>query len=443
MASEAHKGGPRTVGNIGSIAELASAIRQRELSPVDLVQRCLTRIADVDGQVQSWVEANGERALAIASKRADEAAAGHIRGPLHGIPIAVKDNIDVEGFATLCNSRTRVGSASAQGDAEIVLALKCQGAIVLGKVHTTEFAFFDPSPARNPWNLEHTPGGSSSGSAAAVAAGMVPLALGTQTVASVNRPAAYCGISAFKPSTRSLSSWGIAPLAPSYDTTGFMAATVDDAVYAYEAAMPPFANGGLPPEVKRELTITVPVDALTDDCDSEIAAAVQHAGDALASAGHSVSRVATQVSFVRLFQLQRKTTLYEAARALVHLKNFPENDVGIKLREALAEGRAIVDSDYFDARSEIDAMRLAFWKSMRNSDLCLWPAAPKTAPKGLASTGDPKYIAPWTALGGPVVTVPLAISSAGLPIGALIASAPGSDRRMCDMARQAARVLGN
>ena len=150
--------------------------------------------------------------LPLPRSASAEAEQGHIRGALHGVPVAIKDIIDVEGLPTRANSRSRASAPPASNDAEIVLALKAQGAVVLGKVHTTEFAYFDPSPARNPHNLAHTPGGSSSGSAAAVAAGMAPAAVGTQTVASVNRPAAYCGIGAFKPSTRSLSVFGITPL---------------------------------------------------------------------------------------------------------------------------------------------------------------------------------------------------------------------------------------
>ena len=189
----------------GRLSELADAIVRQQLSPVDLMQACLARIDAVEPHVRAWREVDRERALAAALERAREAQNGLIRGPLHGIPVAIKDIIDVEGLTTKCNSGSRANVAAATADAEIVLALKAQGAIVLGKVHTTEFAFFDPSPARNPHNIGHTPGGSSSGSAAAVAAGMVPLAIGTQTVASVNRPAAYCGVAAFKPSSRSLS----------------------------------------------------------------------------------------------------------------------------------------------------------------------------------------------------------------------------------------------
>jgi len=438
---------PATVGDPGRLRDLAAAISRRELSPVELVSRSLHRIAAVDGAVQCWREVDGARALAVAEERAAEASKGMLRGPLHGIPVAIKDIIDVEGMTTLCNSRSRAGSPPARGDAEIVLALKRQGAIVLGKVHTTEYAFFDPSPARNPWNLEHTPGGSSSGSAAAVAAGMVPLALGTQTVASVNRPAAYCGISAFKPSTRSISMWGIAPLAPSYDTIGFMAQTVDDAVYAYEAAMPPFAT--LAPADRdadkidtRPLTVLLPEDGHLGDCSGEIATAVTRAADRIAAAGHVVRRVASPIPFERLFRLQRMTSLYDAARALAFLDDKPPETVGAKLREAIAEGRATSEREYLDARAEIDGLRATFWAAASATDLSLWPAAPQTAPKGLAWTGDPKYISPWTALAGPIVSLPLGRASDGLPIGALVSSAPGTDRRMCTMARRIAHDLG-
>ena len=189
------------VADPGRVRDLAGAMARKELSPVALVRRYLDRIAEAAPDVQCWREVDGERALAVAAEREREAAQGRLRGPLHGIPVAIKDIIDVEGLPTRANSKSRASIAPAANDAEIVLALKARGAVILGKVHTTEFAYFDPSPARNPHNLAHTPGGSSSGSAAAVAAGMVPASVGTQTVASVNRPASYCGIAAFKPST--------------------------------------------------------------------------------------------------------------------------------------------------------------------------------------------------------------------------------------------------
>jgi aspartyl-tRNA(Asn)/glutamyl-tRNA(Gln) amidotransferase subunit A len=428
------------VGDLGRLQALASDIASGALSPVDLVERCLERIAEIDPAVQCWRVVDGDRARAVAEERLAEARAGRTRGLLHGIPIGVKDVIDVAGLTTLANSKSREGCRPADADAEIVLALKRQGAIILGKVHTTEYAFFDPSPARNPHKLAHTPGGSSSGSAASVAAGMVPLALGTQTVASVNRPASYCGISAFKPSTRSTAMYGITPLAPSYDTVGFMAKTVDDAVYAFTAAAAPFACATQGAEPEAALQIVVPEDPHLDDCDDAIVRALDRAASELAAAGHKVDRVAAPIDFAHLCKLQRATMLYEAGRALAFLLAFPEEAVGAKLRQAILDGQAIAESTYLDARAEIDAMRTTFWSAMAETT-CLWPANPQTAPEGLAWTGDPKYISPWTALAGPVVSVPLGLAPDGLPIGALISSAPGTDRQMCATARTVAGIV--
>jgi aspartyl-tRNA(Asn)/glutamyl-tRNA(Gln) amidotransferase subunit A len=426
----------------GRLAAHAAAIARGKLSPVDLVQRCLDRIEEADGAVQCWRQVDGERALTTARERAAEAKAGRLRGPLHGIPVAIKDIIDVAGLTTLANSRSRTGAAPSPGDAEIVAALRAQGAVILGKVHTTEYAFFDPSPARNPRNTGHTPGGSSSGSAAAVAAGMAPLAIGTQTVASVTRPAAYCGISAFKPSTGSTSTFGITPLGPSYDTVGFYGFTVDDAVYAYEAIAAPFARAPSKLSAKSRLAIAIPVDAHIGDADPEIAAALDRTAGRLVEAGHTVTRIRSPIAFARLFAIQRSTMLYEAGRALRFLLDHPKERVGAKLREAIDEGLATPERRYIDERGEIATMRQAFWPAVADADLCLWPATPRTAPEGLAWTGDPKYISPWTALGGPIVNLPAGLSSAGLPIGCLVSSSPGSDAQMCAMARTLAKVLG-
>ena len=226
----------------GRIAEMQRGIRSGALSASALVERCLARIDAIDPAVQAWRYVGRDSAREEAELLDREAKAGRFRGPLHGIPVGIKDVIDVAGMTTLANSKSRANGAPASANAEIVAALRLAGAVILGKTHTTEFAFFDPSPARNPHNIAHTPGGSSSGSAAAVGAGAVPLAIGTQTVASVNRPAAYCGVAAFKPSTQSTCTHGITPLAPAFDTVGFFGATVADAVALYEAVAPPFTT---------------------------------------------------------------------------------------------------------------------------------------------------------------------------------------------------------
>lgn len=420
----------------GRIRELAAAIAGKRVSPVESVRGYLDRIAQADPHVQCWREVDAERALDLARMREQEAAEGRIRGPLHGVPVAIKDIIDVEGLPTRANCRARADVAPSSGDAEVVLALKAQGAIVLGKAHTTEFAFFDPSPARNPHNLGHTPGGSSSGSAAAVASGTAPLAVGTQTVASVNRPAAYCGIAAFKPSTRSLSCFGITPLAPSYDTPGFYGWSIDDAVYAYEAVAPVFFPAAAEDVSAGPLRVCIPDDPHIADAIPEMHAALGTIADGFARAGHAVERRRSPIPFERLFQIQRSTMLYECGRALKHLLDEPPGSVGEKISGAIRDGLSIGGAQYLDERREIDEMRSRLFQAEPKPDVFLWPAIPSTAPAGLSWTGDPKYISPWTALGGPIVSLPAGLAANGLPIGCILTSRPGSDALMCRWSRR-------
>jgi aspartyl-tRNA(Asn)/glutamyl-tRNA(Gln) amidotransferase subunit A len=435
--------GDAKAGNVqdpGRLRDLAGAIAAGRLSPVELVDRYLARIASVDGAVQAWRQVDGARARREAETLAKEAKEGRLRGPLHGIPLGVKDIIDVEGLPTRCNSVSRANVAPATADAEIVLQLKRQGMLALGKLHTTEFAFFDPSPARNPHNLAHTPGGSSSGSGAAVSAGMVPAALGTQTVASVNRPASYCGISAFKPSTRSTCIYGIAPLAPSYDTVGFYGYTVDDAVTLYEAAAAPFA-ARQPKATEGKLRVVLPEDPHLDAATDEVKTAWRGAADQLAAAGHAVSARPAPVSFEEIFTLQRSTMLYEAARCYRYALDLPPGQIGAKFLAAVRDGLAITTERYLAERARLDGLRAAFLAAHEDNDVFLWPAAPDTAPEGLGWTGDPRFISPWTLIGGPIVTIPTGRARNGLPLGCILSGAPGTDMRMCSNARAAAGAM--
>jgi aspartyl-tRNA(Asn)/glutamyl-tRNA(Gln) amidotransferase subunit A len=421
----------------GRLRDLAAAIAAGRLSPVELVERYLDRITAVHPTVQAWREVDGGRARREAEALHMEVKAGNLRGPLHGIPLGVKDIIDVEGLPTRCNSRSRAEVPAATADAEIVLQLRRQGMLVLGKLHTTEFAFFDPSPARNPHNVAHTPGGSSSGSGAAVAAGMVPAALGTQTVASVNRPAAYCGISAFKPSTRSTITHGVAPLAPSYDTVGFYGWDVDDSVTLYEAAASPFATRG-PVTPDRKLRVLMPEDPHLDAGTDEVRASWQRTGALVAAAGHNVSTCKAPVSFAEIFTLQRSTMLFEAARNYRYALDLAPGLIGEKFLAAIKDGLEIPTERYLTERTRLDTLRQTLLAATEPGDLFLWPAAPDTAPEGLAWTGDPRFISPWTSIGGPIVTVPVGTAKNGLPLGCILTSAPGSDRQMCADARMIA-----
>lgn len=422
--------------NPGQLRDLADRIVGKTLSPVDLVKGYLDRISETDGQVMAWVQVDGERALAEARLCEQEAGEGALRGPLHGIPVGVKDIIDVAGLPTLCRSRSRAGRGPARADAEIVAAMKAAGAIVLGKVQTTEFAYFDPPPTRNPHNLAYTPGGSSSGSGAAVSSGTVPLALGTQTFASVNRPAAYCGISAFKPSNRSLSTFGVNPLAPYTDTVGFFGWSVEDAVSFYEAIVPFYVRAE-PPDTGAALRVAMLDDPLLEDAAPEAMQACRAMLDAFRSEAE-VETPQSPVPMQRLVDLLKSIMQYELARAHHDLLDLPPDLVGERFREGISEGLTISDERYRSERVKVDSLRQQFFAALPEIDAFLWPAAPGQAPEGVDWTGDPRYIAPWTALGGPIVTIPATTSAAGLPLGCILAGRPGKDAAMCTVARRLA-----
>ena len=435
----------RFVEDPGRIESLVAAMRAGQLSSEALVARYLDRIARIDGHLEAWRVVDGERALEDARALDREAAQGQIRGPLHGLPVAVKDVMDVEGLPTRCNNRALQNRAPATADAEVVAALRAAGAVMLGKAHTTEYAFFDPSPARNPHHTDHTPGGSSSGSAAAVASGSAPAATGTQTVASVNRPAAYCGIAAFKPSTGLLSTFGVAPLAPMFDTVGFFGYRVADAAAVFEALCPAHAahrgaeaRTGATDERLRVIALDDPFLAQSAPA---VQAAMDAAADRLRGAGHEVLARDACISFETLCGEQQRCMLYQTGRVHRSLLDLPHDHVGEKLREAIETGIGIGDDEYRTMYRSLAAARQRLYASVADADAVLWPAAPDTAPSGLAWTGDPRYIAPWTALGGPVVTVNVGADADGLPIGALLAGAPGTDADFTGIARRLATAL--
>ena len=426
------------VADPGAIEEIAAAVKGRKTDPVALVEASLRRIAAVEKEVQGWCLIDRERALADAQVLRQEAEAGRIRSPLHGIPVAIKDVLDVAGLPTRAGSKTRAQIAPSTIDAHVVTLLKAAGAIVLGKAHTTEFAYFDgPPPTRNPHNVAHTPGGSSAGPAAVVASGMVPLSLGTQTAGSVSRPAAYCGIAAFKPSSLAWSSSGLVPFAPSFDTIGIFAHRVRDAVTAARVLMPPFLRQRAA-EAPSPLTIGVVEEPITEAASAAVADSVRTAAEALAAAGVGVKRLTSPVAFAEIAGWHKTIIEYEVAHAHPHLEH--NSDVSAGLREAVARGRVVTDPAYLDAHAALGAARERFWLETAQANALLFPAAPDVAPVGM-KTGDPRFIVPFTALGGPIVSIPVGTGAGGMPLGLMLIGAPGMDAEIGVIAEQIAPVI--
>jgi aspartyl-tRNA(Asn)/glutamyl-tRNA(Gln) amidotransferase subunit A len=420
------------VKNPGQLKSIFKDIIAKKISPVELLESYISRIEKIQEYVEPWVYLDIETSRVIAKKREEQILKGINLGPLHGIPVAVKDIIHVKGMPTKFNSKAFQKNEPSQSDAEIVLALKSAGAIILGKAHTTEFAFLDPSPAKNPHNIDYTPGGSSSGSAAAVASGCVPLSIGTQTMASVNRPASYCGISAFKPSNRSMNGYGISPLAPSFDTVGFYGWDISDALYAFDSVQPNMFRFTNRNEKKVDNIIFIE-DDLLNDMMPEMHKCLDVAINNIKQLGNRIVKAKSPFSMSNLNSLQRNIMIYEAGHCLNHLLEYPINSIGVRLRAAIVEGKNMEEEFYISQRVELNKLRGIFFEHFNKDDIFMWPAAPGAAPYGLSSTGDPKYIAPWTALAGPIITTHFDIlSENGLPLGIILSSAPGSDKSLAD-----------
>jgi Asp-tRNA(Asn)/Glu-tRNA(Gln) amidotransferase A subunit family amidase len=350
------------------------------------------RIAEVDEQVRAWV-------TVLPEQPAED-------GPLAGVPVGVKDIVDVAGVATLCGSRARAGVPPAAQDAAIVEMLRAAGAVVLGKTVTTEFAYFDPGPTRNPHDLARTPGGSSSGSAAAVATGAVPLAVGTQTAGSVVRPASYCGVAGLAVARGALPVDGVSPLAPGLDTLGLFAATVADLAFARAAL-----DGRETPEAP-----TGPPRLLTWDgtAVAEVSPAMRAAhAVAVARAREAGAEVAPLEVDLRAATTDQRTIM--AAEAAATVPNLP--GLGANLAALLAEGHAIPVRDLAAARERSAATRTAVLAALEHADAVLAPGALGVAPVGLESTGDPVLSRPFHVLGLPALAVPGARDADGLPLG--------------------------
>lgn len=362
-------------------------------------------------------------------------------GPLAGIACGVKDIIDTAELPTGMGSAIYDGWQP-RADAPIVMALKAAGATVAGKTQTTAFAFLDPAPTRNPHDLDASPGGSSAGSAAAVAAGMIPLAIGTQTGGSVIRPAAYCGVAAIKPSYALLPTVGVKPFSWSLDTVGLMAASADDLGFALAALTGRSELDASAAELKG-LRIGIARQDFAGAADPASDAALKRIADLAASAGANLIELTSPSALVEAFQAHGPLQDFEAVQALAW--EYAEHRAALppKLRAYLESARAVTPRQYDEARRLSRRGRDAFRDVFAEVDIVISHAAPGEAPATLASTGDSKFNRLWTLLGTPCLTIPLIRGPRGLPVSFQVIGRFGSDDRVIAVAKALERLVGS
>jgi Asp-tRNA(Asn)/Glu-tRNA(Gln) amidotransferase A subunit family amidase len=408
-----------------SACDAAHQLAQRSLRAEDLVRDCLERIDARDAEVQAWTHVARDAALAMA-KALDQ---GAHQGLLHGLPIGVKDLIATADMPTAYGSPIYAGHQPAL-DATCVALAREAGAVVLGKAVTTEFATFQPNQTHNPHNLAHTPGGSSSGSAAAVADGMVPLALGTQTAGSLMRPAAYCGVVAFKPSFGGITRAGVKPLSDTLDTVGTMARTVPDAAL-FAAALSGRSSWLVRPldaHVSRPLRVGLCQTYEWPQALPETQAAMQHAADAIqANTGMVLRDVRLPLDYQQLAQAQTHIQLAEQAQCFAFERLNHWAQLSPRLQGIVQAGLAVTPEQYDQAQALVARCRAQLAEVFQDVDVLLAPSAAGTAPVGLDNTGDPVFCRIWTVLHTPTVNIPAGLATNGMPVGLQVVGPVGSD----------------
>jgi Asp-tRNA(Asn)/Glu-tRNA(Gln) amidotransferase A subunit family amidase len=375
------------------------------------LELCLQRIRQLEPSIHAWVQVQPERPTAD--------------GPLSEIPFGAKDIIETENMATEYGSPLYKGRLGSR-DAAIIREMRSRGAILLGKTVTTAFAYRSPGPTRNPRNLDHTPGGSSSGSAAAVAAGMVPFTIGEQTRGSMIRPASYCGITGFKPTHDLLPMEGVLPLAKSEDTLGLYTHTPADMLALWKAL-------GHPEGSEEQFSFGAPEPI--PDCEPQMAKAFRQSLSLLRRAGVSITTVEILEMLKKLEAANNLITIYEGAR--FHESRLKE--FGDRLDQPLAalvrDGLKIPTERYDEATRYVSDSRVRMAEIFKFTPVILTPSATGPAPLGLSTTGDPAMNAPWSALGTPAISIPMPVAS-GLPLGLQLTADLGQDSRLIRAANQ-------
>lgn len=427
---------PQDSHALRSAAEAAAAVRAGKLTSEALVSACLDRIAQREEEVRAWAWIDPDQALAQARDRDRETP----RSWLHGIPVGIKDVIDT------CDMPTGYGSPIYEGhrpvtDAACVAQIRELGGVILGKTVSTEFATRHPNKTRNPHRLDRTPGGSSSGSGAAVADFMVPLALGTQTSSSVIRPAAYCGVVGYKPSFGLINRAGLKFLAESLDTIGILSRTVTDAgmlasLLSGLPAGPTTFTAGKPPRIGLCRT------PWWSEASPPVQQSLMQCAERFRAAGASVTEIEFPAEFAELNAVQIRLSSYEFFRALTHERTRHPEQISDSLTRRIAAGGQVGRSEYEAAVAFTRRCQAWMADAMSGYELLMAPSAPDEAPD-ISGTGEPTFGLMWTLLQMPCMTLPCGYGPARLPLGVQLAAASGNDLGLYRDAVWAERVLAS
>jgi amidase len=407
-----------------SATEIANKIATGETTCEAVVRDCLARIAARDNVVKAFVNFDPE--LALAQARAIDR--GPRQGPLHGVPIGVKDIIDTADMPT------EMGSPIYHGyhpviDASCIALLRRAGAVILGKTATCEFAGSAPQETTNPHNAAYTPGGSSSGSAAAVADDMVPAALGTQTGGSVLRPASFCGVFGYKPTYNTFNKQGVWPAADSIDTIGWLARSIEDITLL--TAVLRMETPASPRKLSAAPRVGLCRTEIWDTALPESKTAVEGAATALAKAGAKLRDIELPQAFAGLHAVARSTVnFYERAACMAFLWDHERDRLSPQMRRYIESGRKITRDDYVAGMRRLDQCRALLPGVFEEFDVLLVPCVPGEAPKGLGATGDPNMQAIWTALHTPSITLPTHRGPNDLPVGIQLVAQRYDDDRL-------------
>lgn len=401
-----------------SAVQIRDELASGSLSAVELANACIARVEERESEIAAWAWFDPSYFLREAEKADLHRRSGAELGPLHGLPVAVKDIVDTAAIPTENGCAVDAGRVPTE-DAAIVSRLKAAGAVIMGKTVTTELAFLSPSKTRNPANVSHTPGGSSSGSAAAVAAGMVPLAIGTQTGGSVIRPASFCGVTGFKPQFGAIPTSGVLVQSSSLDTIGVFAHDPDGAALLASVLMGDRGDtllGSVGQNSKGDREPIFGFVALPgfDAADVSVKEGIETLRDNI------VARV-VDVTWPTAFgdAAQRRATINAAEMAYYFQRYYACGAGLLKLetREEIELGQTIPASDYVAARAYQASLQQETERLFSQCDVLMCPAAPGPAPKGLSSTGDSIFNGVWTMSGVPAITLPLLSDRKGMPIG--------------------------